>query len=271
MIGIDIGATKTEAALIEEGNVIHTLREATQKHSLVEQAARLAEALGAGKPVGIGIAGQVHEGVVLKSPNIGLTHFPLQKLLEERLNVPVAIANDVQAAAYGEIHFGAAKGSKRLIVAQLGTGIGGAVAVNGEVLSGTVGEIGHMVITQSGLPCSCGRHGCLEAYASGWAIAKYSGKPSAKEAFESPGLEITQAFDALVTGLTNLANLFNPDMLLLGGGLLRGYLEADPNFFDTLYQAISKEMLALPFNLKRASLPTTVGAASILYSVNRKL
>ena len=113
-VGIDIGATKMEAALVCEGKILHSLREDTQKEAITAQATRLASQLAPGKPVGIGIAGQVQEGVVINAPNIGLKNYPLQKLLEETLHAPVTVINDVQASAFGELRYGAAKKSERL-------------------------------------------------------------------------------------------------------------------------------------------------------------
>lgn len=234
-LGIDVGGTKVLAALVEGARVVRSLEEPTDKGGLLNQLIRLVRALG-GTSVGVGVAGQVKEGVVLFAPNLGLCDYPLQTLLEAELGIPVRVANDVQAGARGELLFGAAQEGRSLLV-QLGTGIGGALVERGRVLEGTAGEVGHMVIAQEGLPCHCGRRGCWEAYVGGWA-----GRLD---------------YPSLVTGLANLVNLFNPDRIILGGGRLKAYDQSH------LQRDVEQEALpaARPFTLIASSLPNVIGCA----------
>lgn len=269
-LGFDIGGTKIEAAIVEDGTIMQHLHEATQKSDIAGQILRMAHLLDPSLPVGVGIAGQIQEGVVTFSPNLALNEYPLKKLLEEKLSGPITVINDVQAAGYAEWKWGAGKEAHRLVVAFLGTGIGGALMSDGNLYRGTAGEFGHMVIHQNGLPCTCGREGCLEAYAGGWALARNSRKASAKELFAGgSSLTLDHALDALVTGFSNLVNIFNPDKMILGGGLLKGYQSVFPNFVHDLERRIKEEsLLAASHNFKlveahfRESAPL-LGAAAL--------
>ena len=246
-LGIDIGGTKILAALIENGAAVRHLQEPVNKEALIPQIIRLAQALG-GAPtaLGVGIAGQVENGVLLASPNLNLRHIPLQTELEKALNLPTKVLNDVQAAALAEWQLGAGQNCHNLVVALLGTGIGGALIVHNHLLTGTAGEIGHMVIHQNGLPCSCGQKGCLEPYAAGWGLANRAHKPSALDLTVGDQLIIEEGFNALVTAFSNLANLLNPEKIILGGGLLPAYQKFYPHFLSDLQTRIKTQ--ALPGN-----------------------
>jgi len=130
------------------------------------------------KGVGVGAAGplDLESGMLLHPPNLpGWHHVPLKSMLEESLGFPVWLRNDVDLGALGEHRFGAGRGFKQLIYLALGTGIGGGVILDGQLLSGTrvsAMEAGHMVISPDGPRCNCGRKGCLESLASGTAIAR---------------------------------------------------------------------------------------------------
>ena len=243
-IGLDIGASKIVAALVREGAIVDQAHEPTDKTRLLDQIIRLTQKFNEKLPVGIGIAGQIEEGEVIFSPNLGLVNFPVKLLLERAIGVPVRVINDVKAAAYAEWSMGAGRGAKRLFVSFLGTGIGGAMIDRGQLLGGCAGEIGHMVIRQGGLLCGCGREGCFEAYAGGWGIANRGEKKSAKEVFlMGPDRILDEAYTALVTGFANIANLFNPDRLVIGGSLLEGYELAFPPFMANLERDVKKESL----------------------------
>lgn len=186
MLGVDLGGTKVEAALVDsQGNIVSSHRHPTHAEKgadrviedisiCVEQC--LSKAKGNARALGIGIAAQVDEsGVVLSSPNLGWEDFPLREKLEERLKLPVVVTNDVRAAAMGEWRFGAGKSADDLVVVFIGTGIGGGVISGGHLLHGcshTAGELGHTTLIVDGRKCHCPNRGCLEAYAGGWAIAE---------------------------------------------------------------------------------------------------
>jgi len=185
-LGVDLGGTKVNVGLVDaNGRLLHAY------HSLINAAKepnRVIASILAGVDVclsktgleaevlGIGVAAQVDlAGVVLGSPNLGWRNFPLKKELEKQLGLPVLVTNDVRAATWGESQYGAGKGANDLVVLFVGTGIGGGVISNGEVLSGcsnSGGELGHITLVYDGRQCRCPNRGCLEAYAGGWAIAE---------------------------------------------------------------------------------------------------
>ncbi len=187
-MGVDLGATKVEAAWVDhDGRIVGASRRPTGPERgpegiladlitcLTEDCLPQTDRLVVG--VGIGVAGQVDPatGVVWHAPNLGWENFPLRARLEDALRLPVSVVNDVQAATYGEWVHGAGRDVKDLVCLFVGTGIGGGVVSKGQLLrgcSGSAGELGHITIERHGPPCSCRNRGCLEAFAAGWAIAR---------------------------------------------------------------------------------------------------
>jgi len=186
-IGIDLGGSKIEVALVDRmGVVIKRRRLATDvvggpeaiagqivggvKELLEDEAL---SAIG----VGVGVAGQIelNTGLVHFAPNLGWHEVQFQSMLSEALGFPSVITNDVRAATWGEWLFGAGKGCDDLICVFVGTGIGGGVVSGGRMISGcgnTAGELGHITVSLHGPDCTCGNQGCMEALAGGWAIAR---------------------------------------------------------------------------------------------------
>ncbi|MCB1114503.1 MAG: ROK family protein [Chlamydiia bacterium] len=242
-IAIDIGGTKVESALVKGDQIEKEHKEPVDKEHLVDQIIRLVNRFEDDVPIGIGMAGQIKEGVVISSPNLPVQNFAFAKEVEKQTGKKCALLNDVQAAALAESKFGAGKGSQRLLVVFLGTGIGGGIVIDGKLQTGGAGEIGHTVIVQDGLDCSCGRKGCVEPYASGWGLAKQAGVKEAKDVLKPGGNKIAEAgFKALVTMFANAANFLNPDKIVLGGNLLKGYEAAFPNFFEDLAHEVKKQL-----------------------------
>jgi glucokinase len=185
-LGVDLGGTKVESALINaKGRIQASHRHPTNPEKGAERiiddvVACVTECLAKGKKkaraLGIGIAAQVSsEGVVRTSPNLGWENVPLKTKLEEKLKLPVVVTNDVRAAAWGEWQFGAGKGVDDLVVLFVGTGVGGSVVSSGRVLEGcnnSAGELGHTTLIVEGRKCHYPNKGCLEAYVGGWAIAE---------------------------------------------------------------------------------------------------
>jgi glucokinase len=201
--------------------------------------------------VGIGAPGAVNmaKGVVLFAPNLGWHDFPLRDRVQERLKLPVTLDNDANCATMGEWWVGSAKGARNVIGLTIGTGIGGGIILDGRLYHGSsdaAGEIGHTTIDASGRRCKCGNYGCLEAYASGPAIAERArealagGEPSSMPSLVAGDLgRLTAAtvYDAahkgdrlalevvretgriLGTGVANLLNLINPEVVVLAGGV----------------------------------------------------
>lgn len=205
------------------------------------------------KMVGIGVPGAVNPetGIIEYSANLFFHNWEIVKMMQERLNKPIKIENDANAAAYGEYLAGAAKGAKNALAITLGTGVGAGIIIDGKIYSGSNyagAEMGHMVIVKDGRECACGRKGCWEAYASATGLinltkeAILKGKPDYSYMFKLCDGDINNvngmtAFKAmregdemarqvvdtyisyLACGLVNAINIFQPDILCIGGGI----------------------------------------------------
>ena len=202
------------------------------------------------KWIGAGCPGTCNPetGIVEYSNNLRWENVPLLSDIENAFGKKTYIDNDANAAAYGEFLAGAAKGSKNAIVITLGTGVGAGIIINGKIFSGTNyagGEIGHTVIVVDGYQCTCGRRGCFETYASATGLARMTkealdqhpeskiaqlveadGRISARTAFNAAKMmdDVGQAvvdryIKALACGITNTINIFQPDILCIGGGV----------------------------------------------------
>ena len=206
--------------------------------------------------VGIATPGavDVKGGIVESAFNLGFDHFPIVQELRNRIGIEnVLVANDANAAALGEALAGAAKGTEHSVMVTLGTGVGGGVIIDRHIfdrgVNAAVAELGHMVIHVGGRQCSCGRRGCFEAYSSATALAKMTEEKMEElkiKGVDSPLFSISQqygkigartAFDAmragcpfakevidtyiryLAEGVTNIINIFQPEVLSIGGGV----------------------------------------------------
>jgi glucokinase len=219
--------------------------------------------------VGIGAAGQIDRkrGVVLDAPNLGVRDMPLGSILGKQFGKPVAVGNDVEVAALGEYIHGAGKGYTNFVCVFVGTGIGSGIVQSGHMytgLTGTAGEFGHMTVQAGGRICGCGGRGCLEAYASRTAITKaimaeiHHGRSSVladdaarqlregetvirsgilaaaiKQKDELTIEMISEAADYLGYGLGSIMNFYNPECIILGGGVV----EAVDLLFETAQAA----------------------------------
>ncbi|MGN0813347.1 MAG: ROK family protein [Candidatus Coproplasma sp.] len=198
--------------------------------------------------VGIGCPGVIDSknGVVVFAGNLALKNYPLVENVQERIDLPVKITNDANAAALGEAKFGAGKKYDNAVFITLGTGVGGGVIIDGKLFEGykSAGcELGHIVIKERGRQCTCGRKGCFEAYSSATALIKSTvqamkaNRDSAmwqtyvpqtvngKTAFEYMECDATAKkvvedyIRYLACGLTSIANIFRPQIIMLGGGV----------------------------------------------------
>jgi glucokinase len=206
--------------------------------------------------IGVGAAGQIDRknGVVVDAPNLGVHDMQLGSILRTHFGKPVYVGNDVEVAAQGENLYGAGKGYNNFVCMFIGTGIGSGIVQNGKLytgLSGTAGEVGHMTLVADGRICGCGSRGCLEAYASRTAITKsilaeiHHGRSSVlnddalKQLKEGETIirsgilaHAIQQKDELVTemileaanylgyGIASILNFYNPDAVVLGGGVI---------------------------------------------------
>ncbi len=180
--------------------------------------------------VGVGSAGNVNTATnTIKAGNLGWHDVPLRAMLAANLSVPVWVDNDAQAALAAEVRYGACQGLRHVVYLTLGTGVGGALLLDGRPYRGhdNVGaELGHMITHAGGRSCVCGRRGCLEQYASATALKRYAKGMPVREVLDrlqaqDPG--IVRAFDhfarEVAIGLSSLTAIFAPERLVLGGGV----------------------------------------------------
>ncbi len=283
-IGIDLGGTKILIGLVkkESGKVVSHIKKKTKKEKgpenivrkMVEGVEELLEESGKSfteiSSIGIGSAGQIDRknGIIIGAPNLDCYNLNLKEILQNKFNIPVFVANDVEVATIGEQKFGAGKGCADFVCVFVGTGIGSAIVKNGHIIygaTGTAGELGHIIVDLNGRPCACGAHGCLEAYASRSAIetriegALKKGRKSCISEYLEEGKAITSSMirksiereDELVTqcvseaseylsgGLASVINLINPELIILGGGLIEA---VDYFYKQTIKKAKSKSL-----------------------------
>ncbi len=198
--------------------------------------------------VGIGMPGTVNtdDGIVTYACNIDFKNVPLASIFRSEWDVPVHLANDADAASLAEVKFGGGVGATDAILVTLGTGVGTGIVINGKIFSGrggAGGESGHMVIVADGAECGCGRKGCFEAYASASALIRMTAQAvldnpdSLLAKFAASGIDGKTAFNAykegdavgtavvadyvkyIGIGVTNLVNIFRPEVVLIGGGV----------------------------------------------------
>lgn len=260
-IGIDLGGTKIEGALIgSDGSLQHRIHYPTDvqggAEAVIKQIILIVGEIQQNteapiKGIGIGIAGQIDNSsqLVRFAPNLKWRNLPLIQKLAPFIEKPIYMDNDVRVAARGEKNFGAGRACTNFICLYLGTGIGGGIVLNNALITGsnhTAGEFGHLTVQINGPLCTCGNHGCLEAFSSGWAIARKAREENIHQNPDSPLFKqenitaalvfqaasqrdplalqiIDNAIEALIAGLVSIVNAWNPQRLILGGGLLKGY------------------------------------------------
>lgn len=300
VLGIDLGGTKMAAALIaRDGAVLWEGKIATEASlglervihnlaSLIDQAAAVA----APTVISLAMPGplDIPRGIVVKAPTLGWENVPIVTILEEATGIKVLLENDCNAAALGEQVYGAGQGISDLIYITVSTGIGGGFVVNNQIVHGRdggAGEIGHICAVENGPLCACGKSGCLETLASGTSLARIvverlrHGEKSTVTKLVSGDLArvnaqiigeaakcgdllaievITNAMKYLGITLANLVNIFNPGILVIGGGVTNlGRL-----VFDPITAEIQK--LAYPSFVKNLRIvpPVLEGRAGVL-------
>ncbi len=241
------------------------------------------------KGIGIGCPGLIdsRNGKVVFAGNLKLKDFALAHLASDKTGLPVKLTNDANAAALGEAKFGAGKKYDDSILVTLGTGVGGGIVIDGKLFEGgsSAGtEIGHTVIVEDGYPCTCGRKGCFECYSSATALIRKTKETMQKNKdsamWESSNLETVSgktAFDYadtdesaksvvdwyvkyLACGITNLANVFRPQVIMLGGGVS----EQGEKLSAPVQKLLDKQIFAgtgyAPVKVVKASLGSKAGA-----------
>lgn len=258
-IGIDIGGTKIAGALVDaQGQIVLEERvpsPAGDPEAMVDAVVGLIQRLSANHEVigaGVAAAGFIDadQSTIIYAPNISWRNEPFKAKLEAKLDIPVIIENDANAAGWAEYRYGAGRGYKHMVMLTIGTGVGGAVIADSHMLRGgfgIAGELGHIRVVPDGLLCGCGQHGCLESYASGSALLRAakelaaSGDPSGKrlreiesEAGQLTGLEVYKAILEhdegalrilsdlgawLGQAIASLVAVLDPEIVVIGGGV----------------------------------------------------
>jgi glucokinase len=256
----DLGGTHLRAATVDQNGRIHSrfkqntpqVADASAIVDAIVSAVREFQKAGEISAVSLVVPGtvKVEEGAVVKAPNLPcLDGFPLAAALTEQLGLPAILENDANAAAVGEMWQGAAVGCKTIICVTLGTGVGGGIILDGKLwrgVDGSAAEIGHMCVDPfGGVACTCGSRGCLEVFASATAIVRMTREASprfpdsvlqgvddltAEMIFEAGqqddelALEIFRRMGVyLGIGLANLINILNPEIIVIGGGVVNGW------------------------------------------------
>lgn len=242
-IGVDIGGSKIVAAVVRDGEVLARVDRMTPERStapdvvlgVIAEAVRELMVDHPVAAVGVGAAGFVDatRRRVMFAPHLSWRDEPLADRLEEALGVPVLLDNDANTTLWGEQRFGAAAGARNAVMVTLGTGIGGALLVDGVVHrghGGMAGEFGHMQVVPDGRPCECGRTGCWEQYSSGKALMRFSAEagrpqsgPQITEAARGGDTVALGAFEYvgrwLGVGLANVIAALDPEVVVVGGGV----------------------------------------------------
>lgn len=312
IVGIDIGGTKIKFGVFSlEGEILAKWETDT---NISDNGAHIVEEVWSSlsshpllkvqdsiRGIGVGAPGFVHarSGKVYEAVNIGWKDFELGKLLQQRSTRPVFVENDANLAALGENWRGAGNRARDLIVITLGTGVGGGMIANGEILhgvNGTAGEIGHIVVDPEGHACNCGRTGCLDTVASATGIVRQAmeglvsmpngplaelyarqGAVSAKDVFALAEAGdplcrsvITRITDKLGIALANAAAIINPSNILIGGGLS----QAGKWFLDDIRAAFTRHSLTRigeATRLEYARLGNDAGITGAAYLVRKHL
>lgn len=258
--GIDVGGTKIAGGVVDEsGAIVEELRvvsPATDSEAIEEAIAGLVTELRTRHEiaaVGVGAAGYIDKSraVVMFAPNIAWRDVNLKAELEERVDLPVVVENDANAAAWGEFTFGAGHDVDDLLLVTVGTGVGGGVVLDGELYRGAFGvgaEIGHMRVVPDGILCGCGNHGCFEQYGSGSALVREArsaasgGSLLARTLLDRAGGDPAKITGPLITesaragdpfsieqlaalgkwlgeGIASLTAVLDPAVVVIGGGV----------------------------------------------------
>ena len=284
VVGIDIGGTNTVFGIVDARGSIVAIN--SIKTGAYAQADEYVDAVcknllplieangGVDKIRGIGIGapnGNYYSGTIEFAPNLPWKGIiPLAKMFEDRLGIPTTLTNDANAAAIGEMTYGAARGMKDFIMITLGTGVGSGIVINGQMVyghDGFAGELGHVIMRrENGRLCGCGRKGCLETYCSATGVARTarefltaSTEPSLLRAIPAEEITSKDVYDAAVKGDTLAMNIFNftgtilgealadfiafssPEAIVLFGGLAK----SGKYIFDPIQKAIDANILSI--------------------------
>lgn len=242
ILAFDIGGTEIKYALCDENFSLSESKSVPTNANeggkrIIDRIVEIIRTFDGIDRIGISTAGQVNSvtgEIIFATDSIpGYTGTKIKEIIESETGIPVAVENDVNSAAIGEAIFGAAKGCSDFICLTYGTGIGGAIFLGGKLFTGSsfsAGEFGHMITHADGRKCTCGGNGCYEVYASASALVKsaseFLGRPvNGREVFENfcnPDIRklIDEWIDEIVIGLKSLVYIFNPTLIVAGGGIM---------------------------------------------------
>lgn len=270
ILGIDIGGTFLKV-IFKDGSEIKRFKIKIQEHhkSSKDFIELLKDVVHQFKPdsIGIAVAGLVDkEGLITNSPNLKyLENINIREIIKKRYSLPVFVGNDANLAAFGEYVYGNGKDGRILICLTIGTGLGGGAVIDGMILEGVSGcgmEVGHIIVEKDGELCSCGRKGCLEAYVSSYGLERIYRKLSgeyissfeiiklAKEGNESAMKCFDIFTDYFSIGIMNLVHIFNPDKLLIAGGVIENY----PQIVDSIRKKVSEITFPLPASVLKVDI-----------------
>lgn len=313
IIGVDLGGTNiVVGALSEDGSKEYAMRSEPTRadqgaDAVVDRMVRMIEtviaeiksASGASRTaclgVGVGAPGPLdrERGIVITTPNLGWTDFPLRQVIADRVGLQATLDNDANCATLGEWWLGAARGGRNVVGMTIGTGIGGGLILGGRLYHGSsdmAGEIGHTTVDLTGRRCKCGNYGCLEAYAAGPSIAERAREALAGDSTSVlPGMvggdlaRLTAAtvYDAanqgdaialevvretarfLGTGIANLLNVFNPDVVVIAGGVT----QAGAALFEPMAREVRRRAFKPAVDACRIVPGTLPGTAGVVGAV----
>lgn len=267
ILSFDIGGTEIKYAFCDENfNLTECKSIPTNAHEggkkIIEKIVEIIKSCDGVDRVGISTAGQVNSvkgEIIFATDSIpGYTGTKIKKIIEAETGLPTAVENDVNSAAIGEAVFGAAKGYDSFICLTYGTGVGGAIYMDGKLFTGSsfsAGEFGHIITHAGGKSCTCGGCGCYEAYASAKALVNdvkektglsMNGREIFKK-FESPEIKciIDSWIDEIVIGLKSLVCIFNPKLIVAGGGIMN-----EQYITDEINARLQKELMPSFKNIK---------------------
>ena len=290
IIAFDIGGTFIKYALCDENFTLTRLTKIPTDASMggkkiIEKVIEIIKQHDNIDRVGISTAGQVDSNtgtVVYATDTIpGYTGTKIKEMVEQETGILTFVENDVNSAAIGEAYFGKAKGYSDFICLTYGTGIGGAVWLNNEIYKGSfcsAGEMGHIITHADGKSCTCGGNGCYECYASARALVEEVNKISAEKLdgvkifekvnFSKPEIRSTvdNWIDEIVTGLMSIVYIFNPSLIVLGGGIMN-----EEYIVNSINTRIQSKLMTSFRNVKivNSNLGNTAGMLGVAYKASK--
>jgi glucokinase len=253
LAGIDLGGTQVRVALARsDGRLAASIKTKTHllptPQAMVDwAAAEIDRHRGREKVRGITIAApgpiDLKRGVLVNPPNLPWQNVPLVAMMSRATGAKVYLANDADMAGLGEFHHGAGRGTKNMVYITWSTGVGGGLILDGKLHRGahaTAGEIGHMIVDPNGPLDNCGQRGCLEAFVSGTALARDTGRTAADlfadaaRGDRESRMVVERAARYMGLALISLTNILDPEMFVIGGGVSRSWALIQPTMLETL-------------------------------------